>query len=95
MAATAADPSTMAGMPARLEPEALEKLKAMRTIQPLAFAAEIERAMSAAHGRIPDAAAILRVSERQLYRWFEQEKDLLARIPRAHRGRPSSTKERT
>lgn len=90
MATTAANPATMAAVsPMRLEPSALERLKALRTIQPLGFAAEIERAMQAAGGHIPDAAAILKVSERQLYRWFKEEEDLLARIPRAQRGRPA------
>lgn len=92
----AVEPNTsiMADVPTRLEPDALEMLKALRLARPMEFASRIEIAMLATGGHIPEAATLLKVSERQLYRWFEQEKDLLARIPRAKRGRPQTSKGR-
>jgi transcriptional regulator of acetoin/glycerol metabolism len=48
------------------------RLGALKIVQPEKWARELRKAMKAAEGRIPDAAAALGVHERTLYRWLDE-----------------------
>lgn len=59
----------------------------MRSLMPWEWAKRVRAAMQQARGRIPDAAALLGVHERTLYRWLETPdpdtgEPLLSDVPR-------------
>lgn len=90
------DTATMAGVPAAEDPKRLAYLKAMRLVQPEAWVAMVKAAMLEAKGHVTDAAEILGISERQLYRWMKEEKHgLLSGVERAPRGRPFGATDST
>jgi ActR/RegA family two-component response regulator len=55
-------------------------LTALRVVDAKKWASKIRRAMTAAEGRIPDAAEALGVHERTLYRWLDATDDAGAPI---------------
>jgi hypothetical protein len=59
----------------------LSTLGALRVVDPEKWASTVRRAMRRASGRVPDAAAALDVSVRQLFRWLNDP--LLADVERA------------
>jgi hypothetical protein len=50
----------------------LTRLSALRAIDPIAWERQIKSAMLETNGRISDAAEILEVSERSLFRWLAE-----------------------
>lgn len=62
----------------------LSKIGALKLIDKKAWKAEIERVMLETKGRIPEAAVILEISMRQLFRWLALKE--LAHVYRAGNG---------
>ena len=65
-------------------PRRISRLGALRIVNPKRWAKTVRKAMREADGHIPDAAAALDVSVRQLFRWLEDP--LLACAKRAPSG---------
>jgi hypothetical protein len=56
------------------QPRRLSELGALRVLDPDKWVAKVRRAMRDAEGRIPDAAAALQISPRQLFRWLDDKR---------------------
>lgn len=64
----------------------LSRLGALRLVDARLWKREIREAMKQSNGRVSDAAEILQVSERQLFRWLAEPE--LQGIERAEYGLP-------
>jgi transcriptional regulator with PAS, ATPase and Fis domain len=70
----------------RDNPRQVHRLGALRLVDPTAWATEIRETMKKHDGRVPAAAAELKVSPRQLWRWLANQ--MLADVQRAREGNP-------
>jgi len=68
----------------------ITRLGALRIADPDAWKNEIEEAMTNADGRVPDAAEVLEISPRQLFRWLALPE--LVHVERVSNGHQRSSK---
>jgi DNA-binding NtrC family response regulator len=76
-------------MAAPIKPRRISQLGAMKVLKPEEWERQIREAMLATDGRIAEAAEVLGVSTRQLYRWLSEA--TFDDVSRAPQGRPTSS----